>query len=497
MLDASRRLGIASLAMGVVLLVLVAERFRGYQVSHTWLALEIVSAALSFVLAFACRRGYVPPQWLPPTAVGYELLLAFTLSYMEFSVPGGALKVREGGISWACLVIVLFPALVPATPAQALGAGFAAASMGPLAYILAITIGEEPTPLPAFDVGMLFLDNYIAGALAVVPSIVFTKLVADVAEARDVGSYTLEERLGVGGMGEVWRARHRLLARPAAVKLIRPESLGLGGALGANNALARFEREARATAALRSPHTVVLYDFGPADNGAFYYVMELLDGLDVESMVERFGPLPTARAVDLLRQTCASLEEAHRAGLVHRDVKPANIYVCRLGTEYDFIKLLDFGLVKTQADDGPEAVKLSSAHMVYGTPAYMAPEQARGEGVTARTDIYALGCVAYYMLTGAMVFDSRGTAQVLIDHVQTPPRPPSSRIEGTVAPELEALIMECLEKDPEKRPASAREVAERLRVIALSHPWSQPQAEVWWTEHATQLKASSSAKTTS
>ena len=479
-LDTSRRLGIASFAIGVVLLLLIGERFLGYLTSDTWVCIDGLTVVLSFALSAACHRRKIPLGLMLGVATAYELLIALTLSYMEFSVPNGAMHVRQGGISWACLVIVLFPALVPTPPLKALAAGFCAASMGPLAYTVAVALGEEPHPLPHYDMAMLFLDNYIAGALAIVPSLVFTQLAADAADARDLGSYTLDARLGVGGMGEVWRAHHRLLARPAAVKLIRPSP---GKADADLNALARFEREARATAGLRSPHTVVLYDFGTADDGAFYYVMELLEGLDVEALVERFGPIAPARAVWLLMQACESLEEAHQAGLVHRDVKPANLYVCHLGTQYDFIKILDFGLVKTASTDGPEAVKLSRTSLVYGTPAYMAPEQARGETVTPHTDIYALGCVAYYMLTGVLVFEERATTQVLIDHVQTTPVPPSKRVNKVLPPELEALVMQCLEKAPEKRPQSAREVFDRLAAIALPRPWSARQAEAWWAQN--------------
>ena len=228
----------------------------------------------------------------------------------------------------------------------------------------------------------LVLPYLVVLLVAYVGSRVVYGLGAEVSKAREMGSYRLVERLGKGGMGEVWRAQHRLLARPAAIKLIRPEVLGARDPATRELLLRRFEREAQATALMRSPHTMELYDFGVADDGTFYYVMELLDGFDLDDLVERFGPVPPERAVHLLRQVCASLGEAHEAGLIHRDVKPANLYACRYGREVDFIKVLDFGLVKHGAQ-APGTARTTSppAHMSPGgTPAYMSPEQALGEG---------------------------------------------------------------------------------------------------------------------
>ncbi len=201
--------------------------------------------------------------------------------------------------------------------------------------------------------------------------------------AQELGSYQLVELLGRGGMGEVWRAQHRLLARSAAIKLVRPEVLGASGrAEGKILMLRRFEREAQATAALSSPHTIRVFDFGVTRDGTFYYVMELLAGRDLESLVREFGPVPADRAVYLLRQVCHSLADAHARGLVHRDIKPANIYVCRMGLEYDFVKVLDFGLVKfnDQRRAGAQETLLTASHTTTGTPAFMAPEIILGAG---------------------------------------------------------------------------------------------------------------------
>jgi serine/threonine-protein kinase len=283
-------------------------------------------------------------------------------------------------------------------------------------------------------------------------------------------------------MGEVWRARHRLLARPAAIKLIRRSENG--GREASADARRRFEREAQATASLRSPHTVNLFDFGVAQDGRFYYVMELLDGLDTNTLVRRFGPMPAARAVFLLRQVCHSLSEAESVGLVHRDIKPANVFVCRYGEDHDFVKVLDFGLVKllSEATDLRPAVTQDS--VVRGTPAFIAPEQVFGRhSADARVDIYATGCVAYWLLTGQLVFDDPSPTAMLVHHAHTAPAPPSSRTELTIPAALDRLVLECLEKDPARRPQSARELSERLARAVDGEPWTEEHAREWWLRH--------------
>lgn len=300
------------------------------------------------------------------------------------------------------------------------------------------------------------------------------------------GSYVLVEPLGRGGMGEVWIARHALLGRPAALKVIRNADLAdtaTGSVLGA-----RFAREARAAAALSSPHTVRIFDFGTTADDAFYYAMELLDGLDLRAMVERFGPLPAERAVHFLALACESLAEAHLAGLVHRDVKPANLFASRAGVRVDFLKVLDFGLVKS-LEGAREDTQLTSAGATAGSPAFMAPEVAMGEAVDARADLYGLGCVAFWLLTGQLVFDERTAVRTLMAHVGTAPRAPSAALGAPLPPGLDELVLACLAKRPEGRPASAEELAQRLRAIPLATPWSEARAEAWWREHLPEPRA--------
>ena len=243
---------------------------------------------------------------------------------------------------------------------------------------------------------ILCWPSYACAFVVVVPAKVLHRISRRLKEAQELGSYYLIEPLGHGGMGEVWRAEHRLLAREAAIKLVRPELLGARSEEEAQRVLRRFEREAQATAALRSPHTIQVFDFGITQEGTFYYVMELLLGRDLESLVREFGPLPPERALYLLRQICHSLADAHAHGLVHRDIKPANIYVCRMGLDYDFAKVLDFGLVKIRDRSSADTL-VTADQRTTGTPAYMAPECILGDAdVDRRADVYSLGCVAYF-----------------------------------------------------------------------------------------------------
>jgi serine/threonine-protein kinase len=329
------------------------------------------------------------------------------------------------------------------------------------------------------------LWSLLGTTLATVISRVLYGLRRQVAEVSELGQYLLEERIGGGGMGEVWRARHRLLIRPAAIKVIRPEALGVAG--DPELLLRRFEREARATAALKSPHTVQLYDFGAAEDGRLYYVMELLDGIDLDTLVRQYGPLPAERVVHILRQVCSSLQDAHGNGLVHRDIKPANVVISRAGTTFDFVKVLDFGLVKLdtarRAEDEVVA-SLSRDGTAGGTPAFMAPEVILGAAQTDhRVDLYALGCVAYWLLTGKLVFEGVGVVEVMFNHAHTVPPRPSTRVELPIPAPLEDLVMDCLEKDPAKRPASAEAVSLQLDAVPLPPAWTVERAERWWAMH--------------
>jgi serine/threonine-protein kinase len=292
--------------------------------------------------------------------------------------------------------------------------------------------------------------------------------------AKQLGQYRLIGRLGAGGMGEVYLAEHRMLKRLCAIKFIQPEQAG------DPQVLARFEREVRMTARLSHWNTVEIYDYGRTEDGTFFYVMEYLPGLSLEELLERHGPLPAARVVHLLRQTCQALREAHGSGLIHRDIKPGNIFVAQRGALYDVAKLLDFGLVKPVAETS--STRLTQEGAISGTPLFMSPEQARdGNDVDARSDIYSLGAVAYTLLTGRPPFDGANPLEVMIAHARDEVAPPSQLRAGVPA-DLEQIILRCLAKRPEERFQDTESLEEALAECASAEHWTQAHATRWWAE---------------
>jgi tRNA A-37 threonylcarbamoyl transferase component Bud32 len=449
-------------------------------------------------------QHWIPPIWIALSAPMFPLarsqrlpparLLDLGLVFMIVNALGVALYINcqtsidpHGtvifyGLSYTAFSVLLYALIVPSPPLKMLVATLIAVSMDFVVVGINRLRGQQtPTGTELF---FRFAWSYVAALIAVVPSQIVSRLSSEVKAARELGAYQLLELLGRGGMGEVWRARHRMLARPAAIKLVRPEVLGSTPGLPAQALLRRFEREAQATAALHSPHTIELFDFGIDDEGTFYYVMEFLDGMDLETLVARFGPLPAERVVHLLAQACHSLADAHHAGLVHRDIKPANLYVCRMGLDVDFVKVLDFGLVKWDADAHAEQTRVTMEGATSGTPAYMPPEAITGDApVDGRLDLYALGCVAYWLLTGTLVFEADTPMKMLLAHVQRQPAPPSQRTELPVPPALEEIVLACLQKDPGKRPASALALREMLLACALPERWTPQRAQQWWELH--------------
>ena len=415
--------------------------------------------------------------------LAHEVVSCWLISIMTYIRPVGV------GLhnSWIVAIILTYPAIAPAAPRKTLTASLLAASGAPVALALASLHGTA-MPLNPFLLLWHILPTYAAAILAVVPTLIIRRLGKQVQAARELGSYRLGELIGSGGMGQVYRATHRLLARPAAIKLIRPEVLASRTPDRQRATIERFRREAEAAANLRSPHTIELYDFGVSDEGVFYYVMELLDGVDLDDLVERFGPLPPERVIHLVRQACDSLGEAHARGLMHRDIKPSNILTCRMGLVVDFVKLLDFGLVKPTPARAPAMAmpKLTATDAVGapGTPAYMAPEAVFNDPIPDhRADIYALGCVAYWLLTGSLVFNAPTSAKILVQHLETDPVPPSRRIGNPIPAELEQVVLSCLAKRPEQRPASAAELSSRLAACPVSEPWTAERAQEWWDKH--------------
>jgi serine/threonine-protein kinase len=438
-----------------------------------YLALENVLhagiMAVSLLVAWVAHHRQLAPRRLLLLSLGYEVAVALTISLSDHLQPM-LVDMSLANVSWLCLWIVIFPVVVTAPAWPAFVASFAAASTWPVAYFVGVALGKPPAP------ALLLLLNSAEGYLAVALATVTTFLVR---RLQELGCYHLEERLDHGGMGEIWLAKHHLLARPVAVKVIRPELLGVK----TPGLVRRFRREAEATAGLHSPHTVGLYDFGMTPEGIFYYVMELLDGLDLETLVKRYGPVPPERAIHLLLQACESLADAHATGLIHRDIKPANLVACHLGLKYDFLKVLDFGLVKATWSIG-EDDRLTTDGQIAGTPAYIAPEVALGgREIDARVDLYGLGCVAYWLLTGQKVFTGATPMEVVLNHVKTAPVPPSQRLGRPLPEDLERLVMSCLAKEPPDRPPSAEWLADRLAEIRTEDAWTPGRAREWWETH--------------
>jgi eukaryotic-like serine/threonine-protein kinase len=427
--------------------------------SHARLSVRSLGALDAFSIVVAC--GFLSLMTWNDQGQILQVLLALTVTVMIRAI----LVPSRPGRTMVVSALAFLPTVVVCI-----------ARHHPTALLAGFTAGYQKQYMTLNTV----LWSVLGTTLATIVSRVIYGLRQQVAEANELGQYVLEEKIGGGGMGEVWRARHRLLIRPAAIKLIRPQISGDPELL-----LRRFEREARATAALKSPHTVQLYDFGATEDGRLYYVMELLDGLDLDTLVRQYGPLPAERAVHILRQVCSSLQDAHTNGLVHRDIKPANVVVSRAGTTFDFAKVLDFGLVKLDTTrNEADAVKLSTEGSTSGTPAFMAPEVVLGVADTDhRVDLYALGCVGYWLLSGKLIFEGRSAVEVMFHHAHTPPPRPSTRSELPIPAPLEELVMECLEKDPARRPASAEAVGTRLDAVSLESAWTVERAERWWAMH--------------
>jgi len=476
-----RRLGVVALLMaGISVLFTVVIRIvaaRAGQQPYPGIVLfgQVAIVVASLGMFALTRRAGVDAAELLDRALVYEVALGFLLASIYHAVPD-APGVLPKGWSSVAVLIMAFPLLVPSTRGKTALATAATALMDPVGLLVAIALGYRAAPSADVAVAM-FLPTAVSSAVAIIGSRIVYQLSAQAGRAEELGSYRLVAPLGQGGMGEVWRAEHRMLARDAAIKLVRGREGGIPRDL-----VARFEREAKATAALRSPHTVQLYDFGRSDDGAFYYVMELLDGFTLDRLVERYGPLVPERVVHVLVQACRSLAEAHAAGLVHRDIKPGNIFLCRYGGEADFVKVVDFGLVKDVSTGG--ATNLTQTGLIAGTPAYMPPEMALGREVDGRADLYALGCVGYFLLTGQPVFDRKTALETLHDHTSTPPVPPSRRVATPVPADLEAVLLDCLAKDPADRPEGARVLEARLAATSGAGRWSSSDAEAWWDRHS-------------
>jgi len=467
--------GVALVENGLQPEMAVGQHSPVYRLS----ALFLVLAAAG--LAALARSELVSPQDLLDLGLLFEVVGACALALMENSVPWGDSPIRGSTpvATWIAVCVMV----IPNRPWKSISAAFLSAAMAPCAHLIAAQLLGYPA-LPWNRFASYAMGPFLIAGWTPFVSKRLHQLREDLSRSQEFGSYHLEKLLGRGGMGEVWLARHRFLRREAAVKLVLAGLLDHASGSDRRQIQKRFETEAQAIASLRSPHTVAIYDFGLAENGSLYYAMEYLNGLDAETLVERYGPQPAGRVVWFLRQVCESLEEAHDAGLIHRDIKPSNLFICRLGKRTDFVKVVDFGLVKELAGATRTALTHSATS---GTPAYMSPEQVRGDVVDARTDIYLLGCVAYFLLTGAVLFNKPSAMAMAVAHLTETPEPPSARSELGVPKSLERVIMACIAKRPEERPRSVSELRTMLDNCVDIAPWTAADANHWWALHRPEL----------
>jgi len=464
--------------------------------------LTLVASGQCAISWWLCRRG----QWSLRSSrllesvglvfyvtcgasVGRFLLIGVTRD--RSLVEGSAIMMADGYVAMlqlfgTGLMVAIRAALVPSQPRRTLIVT-SLVGIPPIAMTTFFEPAEggwlslrplDSPALPWLPGGAIVMWVFVVITCSIISKVIYG-LRAEVREARRLGQYVLEHKIGEGGMGEVYQARHGMMRRPSAIKLLR-------GNRASEAALLRFEREVQLTARLTHPNTITLFDYGRTQDGIFYYAMELLAGANLQRIVELSGPLPAARVARILSMACGALSEAHGVGLVHRDIKPANLMLCRQGGEYDVLKLLDFGLVKELAIEGE--AQLTGVSTLLGTPQYMAPESIlKADSSDARSDIYALGAVAYYLLAGTDVFDGKSVLELCVQHLHRTPEPLAAR-GVTVPATLEALVLACLEKGPDLRPQNSAELRRKLEACAIA-PWTSDDASAWWHAHPAALSA--------
>ncbi len=442
--------------------------------------LVLVLGLTALVMCTRCPRSLRRVRGMELLVFGLTGAFFVVMQYEAFRfyalrrLPMEILAIEKSIVTYWYALIFTYSIFIPNTPRRAAGTVLLMA-IAPLAGTL---IARFRYPLVAqivdtnqvVEMGLSMGIVYVASIYGIYK---MGELRREAFEARQLGQYRLCERIGEGGMGEVYLAEHQLLKRPCAIKLIRPSRAG------DPRAIARFEREVRTAAQLSHWNSIEIFDYGRTSDGTFYYAMEYLPGLSLAELVRRYGPLPPDRIIHILRQTCDALTEAHQLGLVHRDIKPSNIFAAQRGGVYDVAKLLDFGLVKpiTEAMD----IQLTGDGAITGSPLYISPEQALEQSADARSDLYSLGAVAYYLLTSRPPFEGSKTIQVLFAHAHDEVVPPS-RWRPEVPHDLERIVLRCLAKNPDDRFASAEHLKRALDSCAVAGNWDSPQARAWWLQ---------------
>jgi eukaryotic-like serine/threonine-protein kinase len=467
------------LGFGLFLVRHVAGVLSGEPVDSPLLSLHVlVVLVLAFVSIMLCRRSPLSMRTLRVAELvvfSFPAIL-FLLLQHRVTLSEAARGFMPAPMPFWLLLIFTYGMFIPNTWRRAVWV-VGAMALGPVLLVVAmiLTYPQVAQTITA----IAFMNQAFVMVIAAVAATFGTHLIntlrREVFEAKQLGQYRLIAPLGAGGMGEVHLAEHRMLKRPCAIKLIRPEQAG------DPNVLARFEREVRMTARLSHWNTVEIFDYGRTEDGTFFYVMEYLPGLSLEDLLQRHGPLPAGRVVHLLRQTCHGLREAHAVGLIHRDIKPGNIFAAKRGGLYDVAKLLDFGLVKPVVEIS--SARLTQDGVISGTPLFMSPEQARGIGsLDARSDIYSLGAVAYALLTGRPPFEQTNPFDVMMAHARDEVVPPS-RLRADVPADLERVVLRCLEKKPEDRFSDVDSLEQALAECAAADEWTQADAACWWQEN--------------
>jgi hypothetical protein len=437
----------------------------------------LVVLVLGFSTAPLCRQCSISIRKLRVAEMvifGLPAVFFLVLQYRTTMREVGRGFMPATSAMWL-LLIFTYSMFIPNTWRRAVLV-IGAMALVPLALVagMALWYPEVAAVMTLADLVQHVLVMVIAAVAAVFGTHLINALRREVFEAKQLGQYRLIARLGAGGMGEVFLAEHRMLKRPCAIKLIHANQAG------DPQVLARFEREVRLTAQLSHWNTVEIFDYGQTEDGTFFYVMEYLPGLSLEDLLERHGPLPAERVVHLMRQTCQGLREAHAIGLIHRDIKPGNIFAAQRGGLYDVAKLLDFGLVKPVAET--PSTRLTQEGGISGTPLFMSPEQARGlPDLDARSDIYSLGAVAYTLLTGRPPFNGESSLEVMIAHARDAVVPPS-RLLSDVPDDLERVILRCLAKKPDDRFQDAETLEQALAQCAVADQWTQAHAARWWRD---------------
>ena len=497
------RLQAASLALGFGFAIFASwtgfrEFFsRDFHLGYGFLALEIFATVV--LIGVGVWLSKVPKAssscllWCELVIFGVPTFAFTVLHYLEIVFMASIFDlIPQMPMSGWIILIFAYAIFVPRSWYRILAVVLTISVFPILATVFAMNFHQNVRDLIEHD-GSSCVEMFISLAATIFAAVSSVRMISNLRkqadEAKEFSRYRLKHKIGSGGMGDVYLAEHKLMKRPCAIKVIRPEKAG------DPKAIARFEREVRATARLNHWNSISIYDYGRTADGTFFYVMEYLTGMSASDLVKRKGPLSPGRVVYLLKQVCNALSEAHAVQLVHRDIKPANLIVAEMGGSFDVIKLLDFGLAKPMSNalQNTEDSELTVAGSLTGSPLYMSPEQAMGEVQTdQRSDIYGVGGVAFFMLTGRPPFEGGATLKVLLSHLNDPAVPPSSvrkhAYGQSISPELDAIVLKCLAKSADDRYQSARELHDALNSIPESSQWNERLAEQWWTSNCSKYQ---------